>query len=96
VDELSVDANDGWAPHVRIGVYALLLTVAAGLVVLVGWTWIGGFGIALGLVADVAGLAWLRQRYGAVLPQDVPGGALLRLLVAAVVLAGIAFLVSRG
>ncbi|HEX4722739.1 MAG TPA: hypothetical protein VH333_09510 [Pseudonocardiaceae bacterium] len=93
MNELRMD-DAGWAPHVRVGGYTALLIVAAGFAVLLGWILIGGFGIVLGLIVDVAGLAWLRQRYGAVLPSDVPGGALLRVLLAAVVLAGIAFLVN--
>jgi len=100
VDELRTDAldvpHDGWAPHLRAGLYALVLTLAAGLAVLVGWVWIGGFGIVLGLIVAAIGLGWLRTRYGAVVPRDVPGGALLRVLVAAIVLAGIAYLVSRN
>jgi hypothetical protein len=87
-------ADGGWAPHVRMGGYALLLTIAVGFAVLAGWVWLGGIGIVLGIIVDVAGLAWLRRRYGAVLPQDAPGGALLRLLVAAIVLVGIAFLAN--
>ena len=94
VDQLSNNTMDGWAPHVRVGAYALLLTVAAGFAVLAGWVWLGGIGIVLGIIVDVVGLVWLRRRYGAVLPQDAPGGALLRLLVAAIVLAGIAFLAN--
>jgi hypothetical protein len=98
VDELRTDVidlpNDGWAPHLRIGIYTALLTISAGLAVLVGWAWIGGFGVVLGLVADVAGMAWLRQRYGAVIPRDAGGGALLHVLVAAVMLAGIGLLIN--
>jgi hypothetical protein len=97
VDELRTDAidvpDDGWAPHVRIGGYTALLIIAAGSV-LVGWVLIGGFGIVLGLIADVAGIAWLRRRYGAVVPPDVPAAGLLLLLMAAIVLAGIAYLVN--
>ena len=86
--------DDGWGPHARMGVYALLLTVAVGFAVLAGWVWLGGIGIVLGIIVDVIGMVWLRRRYGAVLPQDVPGGALLRVLVAAIVLTGIAFLAN--
>jgi hypothetical protein len=100
VDELRTDAIDvpdgGWAPHLRTGLYALLLTLAAGFAVLLGWVLLGGFGIVLGLVAAGIGLAWSRQREGAVIPRDVRGGAMLRVLLVAVVLAGIAFLVNRG
>ena len=96
VDELRADAidvpNDGWTPQLRIGGFAALLTIAAGFAVLAGWVWIGGFGIVLGLIVDVAGLVWLSRRYGAIFPREVPGGVLLRLLVAIVVLGGIAFL----
>jgi hypothetical protein len=94
VDQLSNGTIDGWSPHVRVGAYALLLTIAAGFAVLAGWVWLGGIGIVLGIVVDVIGMVWLRRRYGAVLPQDVPGGALLRVLVAAIVLTGIAFLAN--
>ena len=100
VDEPRTDAldvpHDRWAPHLTAGLYALLLTLGAGMAVLVGWVWIGGFGIVLGLIVAATGLGWLRTRYGAVVPRDVPGGALLRVLVAAIVLAGIAYLVSRN
>jgi hypothetical protein len=100
VDEPSTDAldvpHDGWAPHLRAGLYALLLTLAAGMAVLVGWVWIGGFGIVLGLIVAAFGVGWLTMRYGGLVPRDVPGGALLRVLVAAVVLAGIAFLFTRN
>jgi hypothetical protein len=99
VDELRTDAvdapNEGWAPHVRAGLYALLLTLTAGFAILLGWVLVGGFGIVLGLIVAAVGLGWLRTRYGAVVPRDVPGGALLRVLVALVVLAGIAFLVNH-
>lgn len=99
MDELRTNAldvpDDGWAPHLRAGLYVLLLTLSAGFAVLVGWVWIGGFGIVLGLIVDVIGVAWLRTRYGSVVPRDVPGGAMLRVLVALVVLAGIAFLVNN-
>jgi hypothetical protein len=94
VDQLSNNTMDGWAPHVRVGAYALLLTVAAGFAVLAGWAWLGGIGIVLGIIVDVVGAVWLRRRYGAVLPRDVPGGALVRVLVAAIVLTGIAFLAN--
>jgi hypothetical protein len=98
VNQVSYDPievpDPGWAPHLRIGLFALLLTLAAGFAVLLGWVWIGGFGIVLGLAADVAGVMWVRQRYGAVFPQDAPPGLLLRLLVAVVVLGGIATLIN--
>lgn len=97
VDELSNNAvDDGWAPHLRIGGFALLLTLAAGFAILVGWIWLGGFGIVLGIVAAVAGMSWLRRRYGAVFPEEVSGSALLRLLAAVVVLGGIAVLLNNS
>jgi hypothetical protein len=100
VDEQRTDAidvpDDGWAPQLRIGGFTALLTIAAGFAVLAGWVWLGGLGIVLGLVVDVIGLVWLRRRYGAVVPRHVPGRALLQLLVAAVVLGGIAFLANGG
>jgi hypothetical protein len=95
VDEPSVDVlDDGWAPQLRVGGFATLLTIVVGFAVLAGWVWIGGLGIALGLVVDMVGVFWLRQRYGAVFPRQVPGRVLLQLLVAAVVLGGVAFLAN--
>jgi hypothetical protein len=98
VNQVSYDPTEipdqGWAPHLRIGVFALLLTLAAGFAILLGWVWIGGFGIVLGLIVDVAGIAWVNRRYGAVFPPDAEPGLLLRVLAAVIVLGGIAALIN--
>jgi hypothetical protein len=86
---------DGWAPHLRIGVYSLLLPLGLGFAILVPWVWLGGFGVVLGIIADIIWLAMWKQRKGAIFPPDVAPGALLRLLVAVVVLGGLAFLAGH-
>jgi len=82
----------GWAPHLRIGGFSVLLPLVLGLAILVPWVWLGGFGIFLGLIGDVAWLFWWRQKRGGVFPPDVSAGTLAKMVVAVVVLGGLAFL----
>lgn len=97
MNELSEEpVADAWAPHLRIGGFAVLLPLVLGLALLVLWSLIGGFGIVLGLIVDLIALAWWRNRYNAVFPQDVAPRDLLFTGAAAVVLAALAFLINKG
>jgi hypothetical protein len=96
VNELAYDQDlpvaTGWAPHVRIGVFALLFPLLLGFAVLTPWVWLGGLGIVLGLVADVIALAWWRARKGAIFPAEVSIPELAVLVVATAALGVVAFL----
>jgi hypothetical protein len=97
VNELLDDRTEpagGWAPHLRIGGFSVLLPLALGFTVLVLWILIGGFGILLGVIADVAALAWWRRRYDAVFPGDIAPRDLLMMGTAVVVLGALAFLIT--
>jgi hypothetical protein len=94
LDDRTDPPADSWAPHLRIGGFSVLLPLALGFILLVLWVLLGGFGIVLGLIADVVALAWWRKRYDAVFPSDVAPRDLFLLTGAVVVLGGIAFLVD--
>jgi hypothetical protein len=95
VNELTEQPSpDAWAPQLRIGGFSVLLPLVLGLTLLVLWVLIGGFGIVIGLVIDVIAVVKWRQRYGAVFPQDIAPRDLFAVLVAAIVLGGLAFLVN--
>jgi hypothetical protein len=97
VNELSEDpTRDAWAPQLRIGGFSILLPIVLGMTLLVLWILLGGFGIIVGLVADVIAVVKWRQRYGAVFPRDVAPRDLLFVFAAAVVLAALAFLVNQA
>jgi len=84
-------ADDGWAPHARM----VSTHAADGHRRLRGARRLVWLGARLVLASSWTSPAWLAAaplRRGA--PQDAPGGALLRLLVAAIVLVGIAFLAN--
>jgi hypothetical protein len=81
-----------WAPHLRTGAFAALLPLALGFPVLIGWIWLGGFGIVLGVFAAIGLLMAWRRRQDAVFPSEIEPGALLTVLVVTVVLGGIAFI----
>jgi hypothetical protein len=89
-----IEPADSWAPHLRIGGFSVLLPLALGFTVLVLWSLIGGFGIVLGLIADVAALSWWRKRYEAVFPRDIAPRDLLMVGTTVVVLGGLAFLIN--
>ncbi len=88
--------SDAWAPQLRIGGFSVLLPLVLGLILLLLWSVLGGFGIVLGIAADIAGLVWWRRRYEAVFPDDVAPRDLLFLGGAVVVLAVLAFLINKA
>jgi hypothetical protein len=46
----------------------------AGLLVLLGYVWLGGFGIVLGLAGAIFWALWWRKRNGKFFPRDVSTG----------------------
>lgn len=88
--------SDAWAPQLRIGGFSVLLPLVLGLTLLLLWSLLGGFGIVLGLFADLGALAWWRRRYDAVFPDDVAPRDLFFLGAAVVVLAALAFLINKA
>jgi hypothetical protein len=98
VNELRHDGDDttagSWAPQLRVGAFSLLLPLVLGFTILVLWIWLGGFGIFLGIIADVAAVVWWRNRRGQVIPLDPTPADLLKVLVVTIVLAGIAVLAN--
>jgi hypothetical protein len=62
---------DGWAPHIRVGLFAVLFPLLLGFAVLAAWVWLGGMGILLALALDIAALVLWRRRKGATFPPDL-------------------------
>lgn len=72
----------------------VLLTFISGMIVMIGYIMIGGFGIFLGLVGVVFILVWWKERHGRVLPRNLPGTSLALLFVTSLVLFGLAALMA--
>ncbi|WP_298180964.1 hypothetical protein [Saccharomonospora sp.] len=73
---------------------AALLTFASGMVAVIGYIMVGGFGVLLGIVGVVFALVWWKEQHGRMLPRDLPGKSLTLLTVAALVLFGLAALMA--
>lgn len=75
---------------------AAFLTFAAGMVVLIGYLMIGGFGAFIGIVGAIFGVTWLAGVHGGkVFPRaGFPPKSLAGLAMTAVVLLGLAALMS--
>ncbi|WP_091674250.1 hypothetical protein [Amycolatopsis marina] len=66
---------------------AALLTFSAGMVVLLGYLLVGGFGAFLGIIGAVFGIVWWKGLHGKVFPRDLPNSSVLGAAVASAVLA---------
>lgn len=78
----------GWGSDLRVAAVAAMAPFLAGLLVLLGYIWLGGFGILLGLGGAIFWAVWWHRRNDrAFFPRDVNGGA----FTATIVLTGVAF-----
>ncbi|KMS86343.1 hypothetical protein ACZ91_37340 [Streptomyces regensis] len=75
---------------------AALLTFAGGMVVLIGYLMIGGFGAFIGIFGAIFGIVWLAGVHGGkVFPREgFPTQSLVGAAVASAVLLGLAALMS--
>jgi hypothetical protein len=68
-DTNSVSA--GWGSDLRITAVAAMTPFLAGMLVLLGYAWIGGFGVVLGLAAAIWWAVWWYRRNDGFFPRDV-------------------------
>ncbi|WP_028661699.1 hypothetical protein [Saccharomonospora saliphila] len=80
----------GPAAHAKTFATAALLTFACGMLVLIGYVMVGGFGFFLGLVGTVFGVLWWKDLHGTVFPKDIPAKSLVILAASAAALFGLA------
>nr|WP_179775983.1 hypothetical protein [Amycolatopsis endophytica] len=84
----------GPASDVRTFVTALLLTFAAGELLLLCYALLGVFGAIIGLVGAGFGIVWWRNIHdGKAFPRDLPAKSVVALAVATAVITLVAFLV---
>lgn len=78
----------------RAAALGALMTLGAGLLVLIGYFWLNVFGAFLGAAGAVAWGVWWRNKHGQFFPRDVQGGTVGRvaLLVGALAIVFIASL----
>lgn len=66
----------GWGSDIKVAAVAAMAPFLAGTLVLLGYLWIGGFGVVLGLAGAVGwGIWWFRRNSSAFFPRDVNGRA---------------------
>lgn len=56
-----------------------LMTLGAGLLVLIGYLWLSVFGAVLGVAGVVAWGVWWHKRYGQLFPKELTGRTVARL-----------------
>jgi len=71
---------------------AALLTFSSGMLMLIGYLLIGGFGVFLGIVAAVLGVLWWRSANDKMFPANLKKSSLISVTVASAVLGLIVFL----
>jgi hypothetical protein len=77
----------GWGSDLKVAAVAAMAPFLAGTLVLLGYVWIGGFGIVLGLGGAVAWGVWWYRRNDGFFPRDVNGSAFaITIVLTAVVL----------
>jgi hypothetical protein len=65
----------GWGSDLRIAAVGAMAPFLGGLLVLLGYLWLGGFGLLLGIAAAVAWAVWWYRRNGRrFFPRDVATG----------------------
>jgi uncharacterized Tic20 family protein len=65
----------GWGSDLRIAAVAAMAPFLAGVLVLLGYLWLGGFGIVLGLGGAIGWAVWWYRKHGKFFPRDVDRGA---------------------
>lgn len=56
-----------------------LMTLGAGLLVLIGYSWLSAFGAVLGAAGAIAWGAWWRNKYGRFFPKALQSATVVRL-----------------
>jgi hypothetical protein len=84
----SVSAGVG--SDVRAAVVGALMPFGAGMLILVGYVWLGAFGVILAIAGSIGWAVWWRRRHGAFFPRDVETGP----FVGTIAIAAIAFIIA--
>ncbi len=71
-------------------VTATMLTFTGGMLVLIGYIMVGGFGIFLGLVGAVFGVLWWKDLHDGVVPAQLPTKSVALLTLTGLALFGLA------
>ena len=79
----------GWASDLKVAAVAAMAPLLAGSAVLLGYLWLGGFGILVGLGGAIGWGVWWYRRESAFFPRDA---ALGPLVVTALITFGVVFL----
>ncbi|RSM78957.1 hypothetical protein DMH04_32270 [Kibdelosporangium aridum] len=77
----------GTGSDFRVAALGAIMPFGLGMLVLVGYAWIGVFGIVLGLLGAVWWAVWWRRKHNKkFFPRDVEGGPYVLTLVLTVIL----------
>ncbi|SMD23268.1 hypothetical protein [Kibdelosporangium aridum] len=77
----------GTGSDFRVATVGAIMPFGLGMLVLVGYAWIGVFGIILGLLGAVWWAVWWRRKHNKkFFPRDVEGGPFVLTLVLTVIL----------
>jgi hypothetical protein len=79
----------GLGSDLRVAAVGAMAPFLAGLLVLLGYIWLGGFGILLGLGGAIWWAVWWYRKHGKFFPRDVNTGA----FTITIVLTAVAFVV---
>ena len=62
----------GWGSDLRLAAVGVMTPFLPGVLVLLGYLWLGGFGLLLGIGAAIAWIVWWRRSNGRkFFPRDV-------------------------
>lgn len=84
----------GTASDVKTFVAAVLLTLSAGTLAVLGYRLVGFFGGFLGLVVAGFAVAWWKNLHDKVFPRELPRSSLIGLFVVTAVLSGLVLLMA--
>jgi hypothetical protein len=84
----------GTASDVKTFVAAALLSLSAGLLIVLGYRFVGFFGGFLGIVVAGFAIWWWKNLHDKVFPRELPRSSMLGLFVVTVVLSGLVFLMA--
>jgi hypothetical protein len=83
----------GWGSDLRVASVGAMAPFLAGMLVLLGYLWLGGFGILLGLGAAIFwGVWWYRRNGRRFFPREVQMGAFVITIVLTAVSLGLVLL----
>jgi hypothetical protein len=79
----------GWGSDLKVAAVAAMAPLLAGSAVLLGYLWLGGFGVVLGIGGAIAWAVWWYRRESAFFPRDIQTAPLV---ITTVVTFGLVFL----